>query len=104
MTYDSFLTLLPHLVFFLNPCLRKWFGDLHFLNHWFYTIFTLSQGNFFSCIFPSFSLPLFHPSVTSISGIKIRENKLLDFAGSSSIYKTVIGEFYVIYYLTINNF
>jgi hypothetical protein len=46
----------------------------------------------------------FQPSVTSVSGVKIRKNKLLDFASSSGIYKTAIGAFYAIYYPTISNF
>jgi hypothetical protein len=58
----------------------------------------------FSPSISSFCYLYFHPSVTSVSGVKIRENKLLDFASSSGIYKTTIGEFYVIYYPTISNF
>jgi len=75
-----------------------------------HNFYSFSQGNFFflfHVFFPPF-LSLcylcFHPFVTSVSGIKIRENKLLDFASSSDIYKTAIGEFYVIYYPTISNF
>jgi hypothetical protein len=71
-----------------------------------HNFYSFSQGNFFvSCVFPlSFLSPLFYPYVTSVSGIKRKENKLLDFASSSDIYKTTIDEFYVIYYLTISIF
>jgi len=86
MTYNPFVSLLPHLVFFLNPCLREWFVVLPLLDPWFYTISTLLlKVSFCFRHFspPSFLSIMFYSSVTSVSGVKRRENKLLDFVGSS---------------------
>jgi hypothetical protein len=107
VTYNPFVSLHPHLVFFLNPCLREWFVVLPLLDHWFYTISTLLLK--VSFCFKPFSLLLFSPFcfiplLPLFLASKEGRINCWTLPAHQIIYKITIEEFYVIYYPTISIF